>query len=115
MTSNLASDEIREAAPRLRALIDATIDRPEEYNRVVTEYNRDIHPILKGGFKRDEFLGRINQIVVFLPLSEEEVTYLVKSPWVTIEGVTLFPRSQSLSTTNFGNGKSERRLHTQSD
>ena len=74
MTSNLASDEIRVAAPRLRQLVDSTVDRPEEYTRVVTQFNREIHPVLKARLKRDEFLGRINQIVVFLPLNEEEVS-----------------------------------------
>ena len=73
MTSNLASDEIRKASPMLRKVVDATQDRPEEYTRVVTQFNRTIHPILKKSLKRDEFLGRINQIVVFLPLDEEEV------------------------------------------
>ena len=75
MTSNLASDEIRTAAPSLRKLVDDTANRHEEYMRVVTQFNRKIHPILKASLKRDEFLGRINQIVVFLPLNEEEVSY----------------------------------------
>ena len=75
MTSNLAADKIREASPMLRKIVDATTDRPEEYSRVIAGFNRTIHPILKKKLKRDEFLGRINQIVVFLPLNEDEVTF----------------------------------------
>lgn len=73
MTSNLAADEIKAASPMLRKLVERTEDRPEEYTRVVGEFNRGIHPVLKRSLRRDEFLGRINQIVVFLPLNEEEV------------------------------------------
>ncbi|KAF6025974.1 CLPB [Bugula neritina] len=36
-----------------------------------------IHPILKAHFKRDEFLGRINEIVYFLPFNTEELNRLV--------------------------------------
>lgn len=75
MTSNLASDEIKEQSPFLRALVAATERRPEEYARVIGQFNRQIHPILKQSLKRDEFLGRINQIVVFLPLDESEVIF----------------------------------------
>ncbi|KAI5118401.1 hypothetical protein M0805_007535 [Coniferiporia weirii] len=80
MTSNLASDEIKAQAPLLRELIADTEaqSRPEEYLRVVGQFNRSIHPILKGALKRDEFLGRINQIVVFLPLNQEEIELVVK-------------------------------------
>lgn len=34
-------------------------------------------PILKRHFRRDEFLGRINEIVYFLPFSRQELTKLV--------------------------------------
>ncbi|KAH8105062.1 P-loop containing nucleoside triphosphate hydrolase protein [Phellopilus nigrolimitatus] len=80
MTSNLASDEIKEKAPFLRALVAETEaqGRPEEYMRVVGQFNRAIYPILKRELKRDEFLGRINQIVVFLPLSQEEIGTVIK-------------------------------------
>ncbi|KLO08749.1 hypothetical protein SCHPADRAFT_597762 [Schizopora paradoxa] len=73
MTSNLASDEIKEAAPRLRQLLEDTKDRPEVYHRTMNKFNKDIHPVLKRSLRRDELLGRINQIVVFLPLSEDEI------------------------------------------
>lgn len=78
MTSNLASDEIKEAAPRLRKLIEDTKDRPEVYHRTMNQFNRNMHPVLKRSLRRDELLGRINQIVVFLPLSEEEVSNFLK-------------------------------------
>lgn len=37
-----------------------------------------IKPILKYHFKRDEFLGRINEIVYFLPFSETELKNIVQ-------------------------------------
>lgn len=37
-----------------------------------------VKPILKQHFKRDEFLGRINEIVYFLPFSRAELTKLVQ-------------------------------------
>lgn len=37
-----------------------------------------VKPILKKHFKRDEFLGRINEIVYFLPFSEKELKDIVR-------------------------------------
>lgn len=37
-----------------------------------------VKPILKRHFKRDEFLGRINEFVYFLPFSKSELIQLVK-------------------------------------
>lgn len=37
-----------------------------------------VKPILKKHFKRDEFLGRINEIVYFLPFSETELKTIVQ-------------------------------------
>ncbi len=74
MTSNLASDEIKNTTPMLRRIIDSTENRPEEYLRIIGEFNRRIHPVLKQSLKRDEFLGRINRTIVFLPLNQEEVS-----------------------------------------
>lgn len=37
-----------------------------------------VKPILKRHFKRDEFLGRINEIVYFLPFSETELKKIVQ-------------------------------------
>ena len=73
MTSNLGSEDIRAASPQLRALADTTKHRHQEYLRHMEGFNRQMYPILKASFQRDEFLGRINQIVVFLPLDTEEV------------------------------------------
>lgn len=36
-----------------------------------------VRPILKNHFGRDEFLGRINEIVYFLPFSKMELNTLV--------------------------------------
>ena len=36
-----------------------------------------IQPILKRHFKRDEFLGRINETVFFLPFTEDDLVQLV--------------------------------------
>lgn len=79
MTSNLASDEIKRKSPYLRKIVAETEaqGRPEEYMRLVGDFNRKIHPILKDALRRDEFLGRINQIVVFLPLDEEEISIVI--------------------------------------
>ena len=75
MTSNTASDEIKENSGSLRLLTNATEDRPQEYLRVIREFNQRIYPVLKREFKRDEFIGRINQTIVFLPLNDEEVSW----------------------------------------
>ena len=79
MTSNLASDEIKEKSPYLRRIVTETESqgRPEEYMRLVGDFNRSIHPILKHALRRDEFLGRINEIIVFLPLDEEEISTVI--------------------------------------
>lgn len=37
-----------------------------------------VKPILKRHFKRDEFLGRINEFVYFLPFSKSELIHLIK-------------------------------------
>jgi ATP-dependent Clp protease ATP-binding subunit ClpB len=36
-----------------------------------------VQPVLKRHFRRDEFLGRINEIVYFLPFSHSELLELV--------------------------------------
>jgi len=36
-----------------------------------------VRPILKAHFRRDEFLGRINEIIYFLPFSRAELIKLV--------------------------------------
>lgn len=79
MTSNLATEQIKRKAPVLRKLIADSEEqgRPEEYLRVTNEFNREIYPQLKARLKRDEFLGRINQMVIFLPLNDEEIATVI--------------------------------------
>lgn len=105
MTSNLASTEIaehgmflRQEAENLRAerlntkgsinsmykcfsLSFFLITEESEItdNITISRKFKDsvVKPILKKHFKRDEFLGRINEIVYFLPFSRKELLQLV--------------------------------------
>lgn len=106
MTSNLASDEIaehglelRREAERIRAERLKTsegkyltsfnnffvltfmyiADDKSLDNIVISRKFKDqvVKPILKAHFKRDEFLGRINEVVYFLPFSRSELIQLV--------------------------------------
>ncbi|PZC79052.1 hypothetical protein B5X24_HaOG216867 [Helicoverpa armigera] len=104
MTSNLAADEIAQyglqlrreaearAAQRVRmtpalAVEQRVISRdgngpeesdPEESLEVSRNFKDSVvRPILKRHFGRDEFLGRINEIVYFLPFSRQELLTLV--------------------------------------
>jgi ATP-dependent Clp protease ATP-binding subunit ClpB len=74
MTSNLGSEEIRIASPKLHKLVAMTEDRHEQYLKGIGQFNKELYPVLKQSLKRDEFLGRINQTVVFLPLNDKEVS-----------------------------------------
>ncbi|XP_074649862.1 mitochondrial disaggregase-like [Tubulanus polymorphus] len=88
MTSNLASTEIAQHALQLRSeaqkVTEQTIDDNSE-NLVLSERvtisrnfkDKIVRPILKRQFRRDEFLGRINEIVYFLPFSRSELAKLV--------------------------------------
>uniref|UniRef100_A0A8C2JU74 ClpB homolog, mitochondrial AAA ATPase chaperonin n=1 Tax=Cyprinus carpio TaxID=7962 RepID=A0A8C2JU74_CYPCA len=88
MTSNAASDEIAQHALQLRE------EAQEQSRRRLAENLEDvqksekitisssfkeqvIRPILKAHFRRDEFLGRINEIVYFLPFCHSELIQLV--------------------------------------
>jgi len=75
MTSNLGSEEIRAAAPRLHKLVAMAEDRHELYLNGIEQFNRGLYPVLKESLKRDEFLGRINQTVIFLPFNNQEVSH----------------------------------------
>lgn len=92
MTSNLASDQIgaygqqlrKEAEELAKARLKGTIgeekanDISEDDIQVSKKFKeRVIRPILKRHFKRDEFLGRINEMVYFLPFSRTELNQLV--------------------------------------
>jgi len=88
MTSNLASNQIADHALELRAeaqrvareRYEGKIDDVEMTERVNISRNFKqtvVQPILKRHFLRDEFLGRINEIVYFLPFSRPELRQLV--------------------------------------
>ncbi|XP_045492326.1 caseinolytic peptidase B protein homolog [Colias croceus] len=99
MTSNLAADEIAQYGLQLRREQDAlhrqrararaaageptTPIREDELPEQSLEVSRQfkdsvVRPILKRHFGRDEFLGRINEIVYFLPFSRQELLTLVQ-------------------------------------
>ncbi|KAK0166604.1 hypothetical protein PV327_004097 [Microctonus hyperodae] len=88
MTSNLASEEIAEHAIQLRSEADRLLTQrfgnnanedqaPEQI--VISRNFKDkvVRPILRNQFHRDEFLGRINEIIYFLPFSRSELIKLV--------------------------------------
>ncbi|KAL3879798.1 hypothetical protein ACJMK2_032081 [Sinanodonta woodiana] len=89
MTSNLASDEIAGHALQLRREAEDIQKQRNAGNKDYLELawekitisrkfkDNVIRPILKRHFRRDEFLGRINEIVYFLPFSRSELSKLV--------------------------------------
>lgn len=87
MTSNLASNEIAQHAIQLRkegeefSKISPSIlsKSPDKFDVTISRHFKDlvVQPILKQHFRRDEFLGRINEIVYFLPFSKSELHTLV--------------------------------------
>ncbi|KAG0713132.1 Caseinolytic peptidase B [Chionoecetes opilio] len=90
MTSNLASEEIAEYGLQLRAEAEQISKQRlegEPDDLEITETitisrkfkEKIVRPILKHHFQRDEFLGRINEIVYFVPFSRQELLKLVKA------------------------------------
>ncbi|GFG28773.1 hypothetical protein Cfor_10764, partial [Coptotermes formosanus] len=88
MTSNLANEEIAQHALQLRREAKLITDRrlegkidadaaPENITISRNFKENVVQPILKRHFRRDEFLGRINEIVYFLPFSQSELLQLV--------------------------------------
>ncbi|KAM9733302.1 mitochondrial disaggregase [Menidia menidia] len=88
MTSNAASDEIAQHALQLRQeaeevsrrkLADKLEDVQKSGDVTISQQFKEsvIRPILKAQFRRDEFLGRINEIVYFLPFCHSELLQLV--------------------------------------
>uniref|UniRef100_A0A5F9CXC5 ClpB family mitochondrial disaggregase n=1 Tax=Oryctolagus cuniculus TaxID=9986 RepID=A0A5F9CXC5_RABIT len=88
MTSNVASDEIAQHALQLRQeALEMSRSRLAENlgdvqisDKITISKNfkeNVIRPILKAHFRRDEFLGRINEIVYFLPFCHSELIQLV--------------------------------------
>lgn len=89
MTSNLASTEIAEHALQLRReaqevakqRYEGSIEDQDLEDKITISRHfkeRIVQPILKYHFRRDEFLGRINEIVYFLPFSRSELILLVE-------------------------------------
>merc|ERR1712228_119981 len=88
MTSNLAQTEIGDEAENLRKeatnmQIKNVSDAQSESNVIEEEITLSrqfiedtIQPILKSHFKRDEFLGRIDEILYFLPFNNKELKEL---------------------------------------
>ncbi|XP_053912711.1 caseinolytic peptidase B protein homolog isoform X4 [Cuculus canorus] len=88
MTSNVASEEIaqhalqlrREALEMSKKKIAENLDDVQATEKVTISKQfkeKVIRPILKAHFRRDEFLGRINEIVYFLPFCHSELIQLV--------------------------------------
>ncbi|TRY85148.1 hypothetical protein DNTS_006344 [Danionella cerebrum] len=88
MTSNIASEEISQHALQLRQeaqeqtkqrLAQNLKDVQKRESVTISSSFKEhvIRPILKAHFRRDEFLGRINEMVYFLPFSSDELTQLV--------------------------------------
>ncbi|XP_050985962.1 caseinolytic peptidase B protein homolog [Labeo rohita] len=88
MTSNAASDEIAQHALQLRQEAQEQsrrrlaenledVQKSEKITISNTFKEQVIRPILKAHFRRDEFLGRINEIVYFLPFCHSELIQLV--------------------------------------
>lgn len=80
MTSNLAQTQIGDEAESLRKEAKEKADiygLNDEATSLSREFIEDIvQPILKDHFKRDEFLGRINEILYFLPFNDIELREL---------------------------------------
>ncbi|KAK6486560.1 caseinolytic peptidase B protein-like protein [Huso huso] len=88
MTSNVASDEIAQHALQLRQEVQElsrrriaeNLDDVQIGDKITISKQfkeKVIRPILKAHFRRDEFLGRINEIVYFLPFCHSELIQLV--------------------------------------
>lgn len=84
MTSNLGSELIAQHALTLRAQRNQADDQiseggenaPERVQISRSFRERTIKPILKRAFRRDEFIGRINEIVYFVPFDDQELRQL---------------------------------------
>ncbi|KAJ8280414.1 hypothetical protein GJAV_G00054280 [Gymnothorax javanicus] len=88
MTSNVASDDIaqhalqlrQEAQEQSRRRLAENLSEVQKSDKITIskQFKEEvIRPILKAQFRRDEFLGRINEIVYFLPFCHSELIQLV--------------------------------------
>lgn len=90
MTSNLLQDQIREQGDNLRPPVEASAGLSLDTESLQTstmlkvasfteKFLREIaQPVLKYHFKRDEFLGRINEMVIFHPFTQEDLSDIVR-------------------------------------
>lgn len=98
MTSNLAQREIADEAVRLREAVVRSQQQQEQHERAPTKnaaaqqpatittvdgltktFKRNVvQPLLRAHFRRDEFLGRINEIIFFLPFTQQEQVALAE-------------------------------------
>ncbi|XP_073517282.1 mitochondrial disaggregase isoform X2 [Phyllobates terribilis] len=87
MTCNAGSEEIAHHALQLRQeatemnkhRLAGNLDEIQSEKITISKQFKEnvIRPILKAHFRRDEFLGRINEIVYFLPFCRSELSLLV--------------------------------------
>jgi len=83
MTSNLAQQEIADEGQQLRDEakkkgglgVGPDDEEGESLSRKFVDGT--VYPILRRHFQRDEFLGRINDILFFLPFNEDELRQIV--------------------------------------
>ena len=62
-----------------KPIVRATHVWGDQKDQIDKEFKQSVvKPILKFHFKRDEFLGRINEFVYFLPFSDSELRQLVE-------------------------------------
>lgn len=88
MTSNVGADEIARLGNQLRSasLVPKSTSSSSESTIVASptlltaeeELVRAVEPCLKEHFKRDEFIGRISEIVPFLPFNHEELSSIAR-------------------------------------
>lgn len=79
MTSNLAQREIADEALRARAKMEDP-DDPNAAEPISDDFkDKVVLPVLKQHFKRDEFIGRINEILFFLPFTDQQLRALARS------------------------------------
>ena len=94
MTSNLGQTKIADEAVRLRqeaATAEASGDKAKQLTSLSPLgrrfKERTIQPVLKRAFKRDEFIGRINEILYFLPFTDKELDGLVEKELGVWKGI----------------------------
>ena len=79
MTSNLAQREIADEAVLLRENVLRTGKKASAVDGLTKKFNHEVvQPILRKHFGRDEFLGRINEILFFVPFTFEEQQLLAE-------------------------------------